>query len=68
MLHFLPGDGIGAMFLQPRNNVRKVKYGAIGGADRVFERLKTERAVVEGKPFEGSSTGPLLGAGRGREY
>lgn len=56
------------MFLQPRNNVRKVKYGAIGGADRVFERLKTERAVVEGKPFEGSSTGPLLGAGRGREY
>ena len=59
-----PGDGVGAVFLEPRNDVCKLKDEAGGGADRVFVRLQRESAEPEGQPFEGGG-GPGLEALRG---
>jgi len=64
-LHSLASDWVGAMPLQPWNDIGKVKYGSISGADRMFEWLKAKCAVVEGQSFESCSTSLLLSA-RGR--
>ena len=39
---------VGAVFLDPWQDVGQVKDGALGGADRVFEGLERDGAKVEG--------------------
>lgn len=53
--------GVGAVLLQPWENVGDVEYGAVGTADRVVERLQRNGAEVERQALEGGDGGIRLG-------
>lgn len=52
------------MLLEPRKNVGEIEDGAVGGADRMAERLERDRAEVERKALEGCVSDIGLGNAR----
>ena len=54
----LAGDGVHLVAPDERHDMQQVEHMAVGGAERVFERLQRQRTVGEWQPAELAALGP----------